>query len=1526
LLDVTFIECDATYQVRVRSLLGVFKADFVSVQRNSTTSAFQPNYGMWIQGPSTSQGQAIVEQFDSIASRNYALYFSSLQHVLVRDSDLQGSLGLASITQATVDANAITVSSTSSYGMFLSSIGSSAANSLLAMTNNHVTCAVGTSNSCVYLVNIRSASSAVINNRIQNGHLHYSSSLSSSNTEIRDNIVQGSTRGGLYISVLDLDLRNNTLLDCHDTSAQGIILYIGAFGSNVNATSNSLQECSASMLLRLEGTSRYATTAQYIFQDNTITNCQANTAVVSLRSHPWSLFTRNIFDNCTAPLAVNLNLASTYTTEDFVDLPLNYWGATFLNDFQSSRSSVLDGFVTSTDPLVDFVEAYTDVALTATTPVPLPVVGQGDCGGILANQAYEFTAGDYDCSLSVIVMNNASLLISPGASLEFEESRGIVVHSGGTIQVAGAAGAPVTFRPGPAASTWFGIGIDSDSNVTITEAVFVDPEIGIRHTGLGTLQVASTSIQGSQSDCIQSSGTTSPATGLVILETNFQGCSSKAVRSSRGQRVDFVNTTVRSGGGITLTGNFYDCMLSGNDFLGIVGAAVQLSVSSSLIQVTGNTIIDSAPGVSISCSSEPCSVDIMDNVLRSFRSSSYSTDLMNVQASNAGRVRIADNLLEGHETTRSALTAYFSASRLPESGLSIVGNVFQNLTAANIVDITYASTRDATQIGGNVFGESLDITSTSNPAVVVIRDWPTDTGATPVPGFVGNTFSPSLSNETFLVEALPSEPAAIDASYTFWGTTNEASILQGISDGRDVFGRTVLDYIPFRLTSQPGGPIQNSTSLGFVRPGNVIGGRIEAGEVVTLSNGTYYSDGNIFVDGSLTILPGVTIVMDIGTSLVIEAGSFVANGTFGNPIRIEAQSPSEAWGQLKIELSCTYHEIENLVLSHAGANSVYALDVESANNSSLYRNVSIINSSSGGLYLDAFSGSIHFDGLWIRNCSGDQSAYVLGSSHVTMMKAFLSNSPRTAELRVSGSTRLILDTVSVDIQSTGVRGLYLENRFALISNYTFDSSFPISSVGPAVYVYSSVMEQLELSYSRVHGSKVNGAAVSVYASPSCAVLVSRNTFLDVGELNGGTFVEVVRAGEARLVGNIFSGTSVSVASGFRSGTASQLVFDQNQFIGIHVEVPHSLITLDSDSYAVTNNVFVNCTGHTLFEIAGGPSRTNISDNAIIDCSSMNFYVHASTPYENVLGGIYYVGANFWDTLDFAVIFSKTFDSRSDPSLATVAYEAIHTNADMVAAIQPPASLILNEQAMTISGAIHNEVTLIVPAGIYFVPGSIVLRHPKAILILEAGAYLLFAPGGTLRIDEGTLKILGSSSDSVKLTGSADALEYGFVDFVNQTSEDWGGIMMNPMSNSSLFISGEYIDGSIIRHCIIKGAGNGDFDGSIYLDQTSILVEHVFVNSSNSNGIYLASPDEAVFLRDINVTNANGHGIYLEQLSQPTDLANIQVSSSYRSGLYVYNPTDLFVSNSRFQDNYRLGSTGTQVYVQGPAGQLSFLDR
>ena len=346
LLGVDMIDCGGRYYGRAIYILNLQSFAVIRnlrVLQSNETQTYYPRYPIQVNGNGANAGHLTVENVVVEANSRYdSLYINSINYVTVLRSIFEESVSLSSIGEAAVNENIVADS------LSLSSVGA------LDLSGNSINNGLDIS----YLTS--STPSFVVDNIISGRRLYYYqySYYSNSNVTISANIIKESSMGGMYIYNEGggvVNVKNNTIEQCKSTY-YAVIDLISRSGSRLHFTNNSIVNNEGDHVLQITGSSDYEVNFD-LFSENIAYGNSASDSFIRLYSYPWSNFTRNVFENNTAPISVEIDISSSYEKLT-VELPLNYWGA-FQSDIIDLRTSVVDGLVTASQPLVNFVSVLT---------------------------------------------------------------------------------------------------------------------------------------------------------------------------------------------------------------------------------------------------------------------------------------------------------------------------------------------------------------------------------------------------------------------------------------------------------------------------------------------------------------------------------------------------------------------------------------------------------------------------------------------------------------------------------------------------------------------------------------------------------------------------------------------------------------------------------------------------------------------------------------------------------------------------------------------------------------------------------------------------------------------------------------------------------------------------------------------------------------------------------------------------------------------------------------------------------------
>ena len=640
--------------------------------------------------------------------------------------------------------------------------------------------------------------------------------------------------------------------------------------------------------------------------------------------------------------------------------------------------------------------------------------------------------------------------------------------------------------------------------------------------------------------------------------------------------------------------------------------------------------------------------------------------------------------------------------------------------------------------------------------------------------------------------------------------------------------------------------------------------------------------------------------------------------------------------------------LENIVITGVG-NDAFSL---STKREGTYKKIKILESVRG-FSISGFGSYNISDLLIVDSSSNEQSSiYISDFAEVYFNGLNISTSTNAA---VDARSNSRLTVVDADIRSNHVysRAFYLSNAFAHIEQLSFIAFSSLRN--DAIYAYSSSLKSISIFNSSIDCRKcMHNRLTYLYTSSSSEVNVANNTFLGSSTHYMHNLMHISSAGDVRITGNSFQGDTASYTSGvvvyvnsrsieldnnaFDNIVSRDSIWDLNANIinmndnqcelcasGI-TTFSHGFLKLRTTESSIHNNFITNASGYVFLEIAGlSSSSFNFTDNALIH-SEFDYFSKTTLSYSQVPGERIEIGPNYWGA-SYSELNKHTLDSRRDAGLATIHYSSIFLDVEMAIEMDsPPTGAIVDSKLGLIGGLIDSGYTIAVPAGLYYAEESIILRHPDAELILEAGVHIIFPSYSSIRIDKGTFKILGSAQERVFLTPTADFIsKHGGSNLKHSAS--WGGIYFGSGAKKSIIgSSNEYISGSLLRQCSISNAGYASptKQASVYLYYISVMLDGVSIeaidiaNSNSVDGVYFHRPPSVVTTNDLNIYKAGRYGLRVEYPGDRAVFKGLNVSMSGNYGLHLYYPQDTIISHSKFE-----GNNQRQIYLYSSYNNFDF---
>ena len=210
------------------------------------------------------------------------------------------------------------------------------------------------------------------------------------------------------------------------------------------------------------------------------------------------------------------------------------------------------------------------------------------------------------------------------------------------------------------------------------------------------------------------------------------------------------------------------------------------------------------------------------------------------------------------------------------------------------------------------------------------------------------------------------------------------------------------------------------------------------------------------------------------------------------------------------------------------------------------------------------------------------------------------------------------------------------------------------------------------------------------------------------------------------------------------------------------------------------------------------------------------------------------------------------------------------------------------------------------------------------VIVGNGATLTIEPGVEIRFDERMAVTIGS-----QLFGGATIVAQGtganpilFTSNVSDPVEqpgDWKDIFITDFAEDAVYdeITGDYLSGSILEHCIIEYAGNGDSTtGSVTIEQASPFINQCEIRLGARPGIHADmsfAPPLVITGCSIhdNTNDTHGGGVHIVNGSSHVltgnTVSNNTATNSHGGGVYMNSSPSVV-----FEDNILEGNAGNNL--------------
>jgi parallel beta-helix repeat protein len=205
-------------------------------------------------------------------------------------------------------------------------------------------------------------------------------------------------------------------------------------------------------------------------------------------------------------------------------------------------------------------------------------------------------------------------------------------------------------------------------------------------------------------------------------------------------------------------------------------------------------------------------------------------------------------------------------------------------------------------------------------------------------------------------------------------------------------------------------------------------------------------------------------------------------------------------------------------------------------------------------------------------------------------------------------------------------------------------------------------------------------------------------------------------------------------------------------------------------------------------------------------------------------------------------------------------------------------------ADTIVGGIISTDTVWSLDGSPYIAEQSVLVVGGATLRIEPGVEVRFGPDRALSINEGTLVAMGTAASNILFAATAfppdvDTNRWGYIGFGDQCED------------ATFDSGGSWQAGSVLRHCIIVGAGGTELQGAVHINSASPLVEMCSISNCVGGGIFIIRSQGVVIRNNriqANRTASLGGGISLDDSDNVLIDGNIILSNEaiFGGGIYL----------------------------------------
>lgn len=410
----------------------------------------------------------------------------------------------------------------------------------------------------------------------------------------------------------------------------------------------------------------------------------------------------------------------------------------------------------------------------------------------------------YIANASILIIDGGSLMIGSNTTIEFAPERVIRVLGDGRFSIEG----PTVLKS--TSNFWGGILLENSYETSISKAVIEGASVGVHVKSSGNLVILDSILKEVSSDGIylESSSTPDHVTLLSNVQIDGPGGSGIYAPYFMGSLTLSNSTIIDASAYGVYVNSWYSSRVAllDNSIAMVKASWTSVYVTYSLIaNITGNDMTCLYQCLYLYAGAETI---VDQNIFRGVLDPpSYYTQPVYIRWDrwDASSFSLQSNTIQNWNTYYDALYAYVAQHSGGSGSVMLKSNRFINVSAASIFNLVFPSSTSPVNVA-NIFESDLIATGTSCPSAFCISDWPDSCGAGACT-LIGNifNFSAPAGQYHMVVSKSAQTVPMIDASLSYWGTSDESNLTETIFDGRDDIALTTIDYLPYLLTHDSDG-------------------------------------------------------------------------------------------------------------------------------------------------------------------------------------------------------------------------------------------------------------------------------------------------------------------------------------------------------------------------------------------------------------------------------------------------------------------------------------------------------------------------------------------------------------------------------------------------------------------------------------------------------------------------------------------------------------------------------------------------